>query len=363
MTGGRRRERPAGDTTRTTRYEEESRRRQWLALVVVAVLVLGGGAMFVLTRGDSGESTTPTVGPRPAEEVDTLLLSVRGADEPLLAVIGGGDDPLVLPIPPDLTIEAPGLGQADMTAIAQLPGDGMRVAVSNTLGMWVDGFAVTDLGRLAAVVDRAGGLSVDLPSAVTLDSVVLGPGEVSLDGKQVGEYLTAGGDAMLRWEVVLTGLLASSPMLGQGDLIEVDDLAMTQELLGEAQDAVVESFPTHVVAATTRVPSFTDLDALMLADFGAPTPIVRVIVENHSGAPAVSEDLARILVPLGFRIVLSRNAQTFDKSTTDVIAIGSQNVEAADRVREALGVGSVVLSGVPSGIGDITIAVGSDFSS
>jgi hypothetical protein len=295
--------------------------------------------------------------------VETLLFSVRGADQPLLAVVGRGDDPGVLPIPPGLTVEAPGLGQVDMTAVAQLPGDGMRIAVSNTLGMWVDGFAVTDLGRLAAVVDRDGGLRVDLPSAVTLGTVVLGPGEANLDGAQVGQFLAAGPDVLRRWEIVLTGLLASPPVLGQGDLIEVDDLAQAQSLLDEARDAVVESFPTHLVAATTRVPSFTDLDALMRAAFGAAAPIVRVIVENHSGAPAVSEDVARILVPLGFRIVLSRNADSFGQPTTDVIAIGSQNVEAARRVREALGVGSVVLSGVPSGIADITIAVGSDFSS
>jgi hypothetical protein len=363
VSGARRRRRPAVNASRASRYREGSRQQQWLALVVVVAAVLGAGLWFLLTRGGEGRARSPTVGARPPEEVGTLLLSVRDADQPLLAVVGGGNDPAVLPIPPSLTVEAPGLGQVDMTAVAQLPGDGMRIAVSNTLGMWVDGFAVTDLGRLAALVDRTGGLRIDLPSAVTLGAVVLGPGEASLDGAQLGQFLAAGADALYRWEIVLTGVLASPPVLGQGDLIEVDDLARAQGLLDEARDATVEAFPTHLVAATTRVPSFTDLDALMRATFGAPAPIVRVIVENHSGAPAVSEDVARILVPLGFRIVLSRNADTFGQPTTDVIAIGSQNVDAAGRVREALGVGSVVLSGVPSGIGDITIAVGSDFSS
>jgi hypothetical protein len=332
-------------------------------VIVLAVAVLGGGLAFLLTRDGDQAASSPSAGAHPAEEVGTLLLSVRGAGQPLLAVVGGVDDPAVLPIPPSLTVEAPGLGQVDMTGIAQLPGDGMRIAVSNTLGMWVDEFAVTDLGRLAAIVDRAGGLRIDVPSAVTLSRVVIGPGEASLNGAQVGEFLASGSDVLLRWEVVLTGLLAAPPVLGQGDLIEVRDLGRVQQTLDEARDATIEAFPTHLVAATTRVPSFTDLDSLMRSTFGAPAPIVRVIVENHSGAPAVSEDVARILVPLGFRIVLSMNAESFGQQMTDVIAIGSQNVEAADRVREALGVGSVVLSGVPSGIGDITIAVGSDFSS
>ena len=222
---------------------------------------------------------------------------------------------------------------------------------------------MTDLDRLAVVVDRTGGLRVDLPSAVTLGAVVLGPAKSRCTAASSVDSLASGPDALQRWEIVLTGLLASPPVLAQGDLLEVDDLSRAQELLDGASDAVVETFPSHTVGASTRVPTFTDLDALVLRTFGSPTPVVRVIVENHSGAPAVSEDVATILVPLGFRIVLSRNAETFGKPTTDVIAIGSENVPAADRVREALGVGSVLLSGVPSGIGDITIAVGSDFSS
>lgn len=350
------------DPSRTARYEEGSRRRQWLAFVVVIALVLGGGIALLIARSGR-EAPTPTVAAQPSGEVPTVLLSVRGAKVPLLAVLGGGETPAALPIPPGLSVEAPGLGQVDMAAVAQLPGDGLRIAISNTLGMWVDGYAVTDLGRLAAVVDRLGGLRVDLPSAVTLGTVVLGPGDVTVSGAQMRGLLTSGTDELLRWEVVLTALLASPPTFGEADLLEVDDLATAQDLLDAARDADLESFPTHLVAATTRVPSFTDLDSLIRATYGAPTPIVRVSVENDSGIPAVSEDVARILVPLGFRIVLSQNGDSFNKQRTDIIAIGGQNLDAANRARDALGVGSVVLSGVPSGIADLTIAVGRDFKS
>ena len=123
------------------------------------------------------------------------------------------------------------------------------------------------------------------------------------------------------------------------------------------------SFPTTVVAGTIRVPNYAELDALVEGTFGAAGPPVRVIVENHSGAPNVIESVARMLVPIGFRVVLSRNAQSFDLPATSVIAIGDANVDAAARAREALGVDTLVVSGVPSGIGDITIAVGRDFSS
>ena len=71
--------------------------------------------------------------------------------------------------------------------------------------------------------------------------------------------------------------------------------------------------------------------------------------------------MATQIIPAGFRITLSQNAQTFDVETT-VFANGVEFEEAAKRAREALGVGRVRVSQVASGIGDITIVVGKDFT-
>jgi hypothetical protein len=60
--------------------------------------------------------------------------------------------------------------------------------------------------------------------------------------------------------------------------------------------------------------------------------------------------------------VLSQNAATFGLATTDVIANGDENLAAAKAARKALGVGRVGVSQVPSGLGDITIVVGKDFT-
>ena len=72
-------------------------------------------------------------------------------------------------------------------------------------------------------------------------------------------------------------------------------------------------------------------------------------MQNGSGEPGVGEAVATQIIPAGFRIVLSQNAQTFDVETTDVFANGVEYEEAARRAREALGVGPS--SGVPGTIG------------
>jgi hypothetical protein len=87
-----------------------------------------------------------------------------------------------------------------------------------------------------------------------------------------------------------------------------------------------------------------------------------VIVQNGVGAPGLGQEVAAILLPHGFRVVLSQNADVFGYEQTRVIANGDAAVADARRIRKALGVGRVRLSQVPSGIGDITIIVGEDFT-
>jgi hypothetical protein len=91
----------------------------------------------------------------------------------------------------------------------------------------------------------------------------------------------------------------------------------------------------------------------------APIPI---IVQNGAGTPGLGELVARALIPRGFRVALSQNADSFDHATTELIAIRNANIPAARRARAALGVGHVTVTQVPSGIGDVVIVVGKDFT-
>jgi hypothetical protein len=211
--------------------------------------------------------------------------------------------------------------------------------------------------------DRQGGLRVKLPDPVTVGDEVLGPGAVTMTGQQVAEYLGAvGQNTFTRWEIVLAGMLAAPPKLQAGDLTETDDLNGVQASLDGAKGGQLETLPVKVAAATIRVPDYDAVDQLMVERFGVERIPVPVIVQNAAGTPGVGEDVGRLLIPKGFRVTLSQNAVGFGQKVTQIEALGEDNLRSARRVRGALGVGRIVVSPVPSGIGDVQIVVGKDFT-
>jgi hypothetical protein len=218
-----------------------------------------------------------------------------------------------------------------------------------------------DLAQLGRVVDRAGGISANLPDAYPLGGTVLGPGKTPMTGDQVVSFLHANTDDVdLRWAAVLEGLLEVAPGLTQDDLAETDDATASSATLQSASGAEVQVAPTQVVGGTVLVASQPEFDELVGRIFGTPVP-VRALVQNGSGTPGIGEAVGRDLIPAGFRIVLSENASTFDHATTTITATGDAHVDDADAAKRALGVGDVQVTQVPSGLADVTIVVGRDF--
>jgi hypothetical protein len=75
----------------------------------------------------------------------------------------------------------------------------------------------------------------------------------------------------------------------------------------------------------------------------------------------VGATVATQLIPAGFRIVLSENADTFDYKTTEVVANGTDNEAEAAKALDALGVGKIVVSQISSGLADVSVTVGQDY--
>jgi len=94
--------------------------------------------------------------------------------------------------------------------------------------------------------------------------------------------------------------------------------------------------------------------------FGTTAP-ARAEVRNGNGSPGVGGQVAAQLIPAGFRIVLSDNADTFDYKTTEVIANGTDNETEAAAALDAIGVGKITVSQVPSGLADVSVTVGQDY--
>jgi hypothetical protein len=335
--------------------------------MVAGVVLVAAGAYGVSRLGDAagGGPTAPDDELRSRGPSELLVLQVTGTKDPLLAVIAAAHDgrrPAFFSIPFDLTLTVPGQGEAMAADVAGLDAETVRVAVSNTFGAWARHVAVMDLEGLGDVVDRGEGIRVRVPGFYVTDAGNLGPGPDRLNGEQVAALLRSeedGGEA--RWASIVQGLLAGRVRLDGGDLAETDGVAGVRRVLKGARGAAVAAFPTLSVAGSVTVPMQPDLDQQVGRLFGVRSP-VPVIVENGVGAPGLGQDVAAVLVPLGFRVVLSQNADLFGYERTRVVANSDRAIADARRIQEALGVGRVRVSQVPSGIGDITIIVGEDFA-
>ena len=359
---------PTGGVRPSRAQRSDQVQRRWrtqaavITVIVAAILI----AVIVTRSGDDGGSgASPTVSTSTSATAGPgalLALSVTGAPNALLATVGSGEGlpSAALVLPPDLTVTMPGSGEVLTEQLQELPGASMRVGVSNADGAWNDHFAVMELERFAGVVDRLGGLTVDLQDVYAVGDDVLGPGDTHLTGEQLTALLSEDADdTAARWASVLGAFLASVPNLSPTDFAETDDAPAAAEILG-AGETGVEIAPTQIVGGSALIPAQPDFDQLMSQLFATTTPR-RAEVRNGNGQPGVGEAVGEQLIPAGFRIVLSDNADSFDHQTTDIIAAGTENEPAAQDAKRAIGVGKVIVSQVPSGLADVTIVVGKDY--
>jgi len=334
---------------------------RWIAVVVAAVAVV---ALIVVLAGEDDDPATVTRSPGAAEgpeEPTRLAFVVTGGAEPAVAMIGAGGDlaPAAFVLPPSLTMVVPGAGELEVRETALLPLEEMRMGLSNGMGAWSQEAARIDLDDLVAGLGDVP-LTVNLPTAETLGGVAIGPGEVELTPTQVGDLLAAASeDPDLRWDAILTALLASPDRIPLPTEATDAEAATTVLLGARGADPVV--VPTELVAGTLLVPAQPRLDDDVATAFGTEAP-VPVEVRNGSGVPGAGGAVGEAIVPIGYRVVLSGNAETFDVQRTEIVANGVDHQPEAQAIRDALGVGTVRVSQVPSGIADVTIVIGADLS-
>jgi hypothetical protein len=351
--------------------DRRRRRRRGVVVAVIALVMLAAlgtaGAVYLTSRDAPSPHPSPT--PEAPTGASTLIaLAVRGSPS-LAAVVGskGSVPAAVVALPTDMTFTVPGQGDGTIAEAADLPGTSFRVAVSNLLGRWVDHYATMDRSDIGPLVDRMGGIVVDVQQPFQVQGGAIGPGTIRLSGDEVLSYLEVRGPNLeLRWELVLEGLVRTRPALLASDLLEADDASAVIDGLDAAHGAPVQQLPVKSFGGDLQRPlQEVDRDALpsfVAEAFGGqandPTPVV---VVNGSGAPGVGESVAAKIVREGFRVVLSQNADHFGERTTAIIASGDDHVDEATRVRQALGVGEVQITKVPSGLADVTIVIGKDY--
>jgi polyisoprenyl-teichoic acid--peptidoglycan teichoic acid transferase len=380
-----------------------------LALCVVVAVAAGATAYLLGDReapeivATRGVSTAPA-----AAGQDTLLLVREGAGGPaegmtLLAAGPGEASGVILFLPVGTLVDIPGVG-LDRLGLAHQYGGGAlaQATVENLLGVQIDEVAVVTRSGLGSLLGRTGGLTLEVPTRlITRDEdgtaqVRFEPGEQFLDGRRLAEYwgFTSGGEDELasfpRQQAVLGAWLdeAADPdtlavIAGDGapQLDTTGDGEWVRDLIaalasaraaGDLQVSLlpVDSFggdgPDGGATFRVRAGAVEQLVGELLsgsvpADGGG--EIIRVQVLNGVGIPGVGQLVDRRLGGGSFRIVLTDNARSFDFAETRILVYdeSSRSMDAAVRVQERLGVGTIQVSRQPQSVVDVTVVVGADF--
>jgi hypothetical protein len=425
-------ERPEADAQRIVpasppRHARPARR--WIAAVLAAVVVVAGGVAMALNRGDT--HVTGPAGPAEATQQSIVVAqslskqaAAANAQKPAktkgkkavatptqpqpgdvtglsLLAAGGGSAQQVL-VPSRLLLDVPGAGRVPLArslmTSSQAPGE----AIEDALEIKVDATWTLDSTALAALVDRVGGVVVDVDTDITQGTqvgaaVLLGAGaQQKLTGQQAALFaqFSAADEPeaarLARQEQVLRAVLSALP----------DDPATIRTVLaglpgaptGAALDAVVRvvgatrlaavsnelastMLPVKEIDAGGTVTSYglDDTAATQLVDTrlaGAKLPVaavghVRVLVQNGVGAPGLGDSARARLIGAGLRYVAGGNLPGFGQGATVVLLrdASSTSRERGMAVARALGLGesSLRISESAPTVADIVVILGADY--
>lgn len=380
------------------REKRRKQRRRLVSAGAAAVAVLLVLVTVVLIKNSGGGEDKADEAVRTQR---TLLMQVKGPDgtavaSALMAHDPASDTGVVVLVPQQVLVNVPGGGNVPFgTALRTSNPTGARNALSDLMGVTIDGSWVLDSATFSQLVDQSGGMqaTVDVP-VLSGRTVLLQAGAQHLSGAQAllfASYLAAGEQEqtrLTRLQTVIEGLLTSLPKdpegliksLGGGSQPSQSAESVADLLTGlRADDAddnlQYRSLPViPIQAGNDEIRLRIDADAVralvddVLAQSipeGSRAEGNRVLVLNGVGTPGLGQQVRAKLVPAGFVFVGSRNAPTFGYLTTQVLvpAATTEAAEIGARVARALGVpaSSVKTSDQIGTIADVVVIVGKDF--
>lgn len=389
---------PSVGTGRRFRRREErslARRRRTATVVAALVLIASMIGTYVVLRpllDDDGE-TAETEAEVP--EAETVEVAVEATPKALIAQVddngalvaatvavvdgtglGGG----VVFVPASALLDVPSFGLETLSGAYDIDGiDLVALTLENLLGVSFDHVALVDDGSWAELVEDAAPLEVVNPTPIESVNdgrivVTLGAGPAQLTANEVGDFLSARStdepdlNRLLRhdvvWRVWLEGLATIDYPVAD---VRVDLQAFLHALADGPVD--YRLLPVETISGTgadTQYEPITEEIDELVAEF-APDAVsganrrIRVQLLNGAGAPGLAPTATELLVPAGARIDLRDNARTFDYGTTQFVYYRDEQREAAERLRDALGLGEVVRDRNPIDVVDVTVVLGRDF--
>lgn len=396
------------------REQRQSRYRRALLVAAAAagVVVIAVGAWFFLVRGDGSGSSppTPAASEDPALRQPTMLLQLRDSDSiavsnALLAVGGPQDKGTMVLIPSTLVLDAPTGGTLPLGEVARLPDvDASATALSDLLGVRIDGTFTMSTVAFAGLVDAVGGVTakvdVDVvgPGPSGAPSVLVPAGTRLLDGLSASRFATylAPGEAeaarLARFQQVfrlVAAKLPADPTLIDPILTSLGSLARTtvpttevSKFLSRFRDQVVAehvdypSLPVIKLETGGAEDSFgadLEADASMVAQYlpeavrvAGPNSKVRVLVQNGRLLPGLGQQARDLLVDAGFTYVYGGNAASLVRGTSEVVIPDQSptSVQWGSDIAKALGLpdSDVRVATEGQSIADVVVVLADDFS-
>lgn len=402
--------RRAAEAAARQETQQRLRRIALIGAVALGVLVVLGIAWRLGHRDGDAPLATPTAAASdPALRQPTLLVQLRGDDQlatatALLAVGGPSDRGTMVLIPSNLYLDAPTGGNLPLSEVARLPDPNASAdAISDLIGVRVDGTFVMDPAAFAGLVDAVGGVTASVDVDVTstdaqgATTIVVPAGTHRLTGLQATKFATylAPGEAeqarMARFQQVFRLVMAGLP----AEPAQIDPILTSLGSLGRSTVPTTQlgeflaRFRSFVVGDDVDYPGLPvtkietgGADAAFGADLkGAsqmvtryladavrqpgPNSKVRVLVQNGRIVPGLGATARDRLVDGGFTYVYGGNAPTLMNGPTQIVVpdTSQQSLEWGTDIAKALGLPQSDVRVATEGqtIADVIVVLGTDF--
>ena len=382
---------PVSSSRRAQRRRRRQRERRLVAGTVTGALVTAGIVVIASLGLFAGRQVVrqvtghgPAAPAAPAAPLPVMIVQQDAAHVAVaLAVLASGPGSKggsILLIDPGTMAEVPSLGLQPLSqALAMGGADRLRTTVENLLGVPLGEVDVLDAAGVAQMVQASAPLHVDVPEAVErvqpggLVQTVFPAGPQDVTAAQVPVLLAtpgATGDLarLARQEAFFhawldrvrpdAGLLAAAP---PGVRAQVQGLAaaassvrvLPVDSIGRADDGTELYQPDAGQLSATVAQVFPSFHPV------ADRPSVQIL--NGTGALGLAQRVTDKLLPAGVQVKLTDNADRLNYTQTEVVYYEPAQQATAQKIRNTLGVGTLVLSRRPIDVVDVTVIVGKDF--
>jgi len=394
---------------RQERRRRRSLRRRGIAgsAVAIPIVLIVALALSRLGGGKPIAAPIPLGNAVEGQQVTYLLVGMRSGDVSgeadwlsVFAIDSSGRNPLTLFIPTATLTDIPGYGYDSIgkaMALGRVPLQ--EITVENMLGIQIDHTMVVPDTLLSRLVDKAGGIQVNVKTALLAPQganvlvPVFQPGVQRFGGAKAIRYIEyqgPGESELARFErarAFWEALFARYPGDQSSGLARIVR-GFGADLVTDAPPADVGAFFASFASAGADARSYRtlpvdaigsggsqeaysldqsqyDSDVAKLLSPSRPPGVsgraVRVQILNGNGQPEIGLHVADLLVPAGFRIADTGNASSFGFRRTRILVYRDADLAIAQRIRKLLGVGQIEVSVTRQTVVDVTIVVGSDF--